>query len=63
MNNADAADALQQHEEARRQREQNAKRYPPMPVKPLVMEPWRPVMTEQQRKEHEQYVQDHNLPF
>ena len=37
--------------------------WPPLPVKPASKEPWRPVMTEQERQEHEKYVQDHNLPF
>lgn len=37
--------------------------WPPLPVKPAQVEPWRPVMTEQERQEHEKYVQEHNLPF
>lgn len=37
-------------------------KWPPMPSKPGG-EPWRPVMTEQQRREHEQYVRENNLPF
>lgn len=37
--------------------------WPPLPVKPASKEPWRPVMTEQERQEHEKYVQENNLPF
>lgn len=59
MNTRDAADALQQYEETARRRTL----WPPMPAKPAGGEPWRPVMTEQQRKEHEQYVRDNGLPF
>ena len=56
---ADAADALQQYEETARRRTL----WPPMPVKPATGEPWRPVMTEQERQQHEQYVRENNLPF
>ena len=59
MNNADAADALQQYEEMAKRRTL----WPPMPVKPAGSEPWRPVMTEQERREHEQYVRENFLPF
>jgi hypothetical protein len=55
----DPADALQGYEE-------NAQRrtlWPPMPVKPAGGEPWRPVMTEQERQQHEQYVRENQLPF
>lgn len=38
-------------------------KWPPMPSKPAKHEPWRPVMTEQQRREHEQYIRENNLPF
>ena len=55
----EAVDALQQYEETVRRRTL----WPPMPVTPCTGEPWRPVMTEQERREHEQYVKDHNLPF
>ncbi len=55
----DAADAIKQYEESPKRRTL----WPPMPVKPAGGEPWRPVMTEQQRKEHEQYVRDNDLPF
>lgn len=59
MNTRDAADALQQYEETARRRT----KWPPLSVAPCTGEPWRPVMTEQQRREHEQYVRDNNLPF
>ena len=59
MNNADAADALKQYEESPKR----CTLWPPMPVKPAGGEPWRPVLTEQQRKEHEQDVRDNDLPF
>jgi hypothetical protein len=66
MNNADASDALRMERHKRRQYEETAKRrtlWPSMPVKPATGEPWRPVMTEQERKQHEQYVRENNLPF
>jgi hypothetical protein len=59
MNNADAADALQQYEETARRRTL----WPPMPVEPCAGEPWRPVMTEQQKAELEQRIKEFNLPF
>jgi hypothetical protein len=59
MNNADAADALQQYEEMAKRRTL----WPPKPVEPCTGEPWRPVMTEQERREHEQYVEMNDLPF
>jgi hypothetical protein len=52
--------------EARDWHEETAQRrtlWPPMPVKPAGGEPWRPNMTEQERREHEQYVETHKLPF
>ena len=55
----DPADALQQYEETARRRTL----WPPMPVAPATGEPWRPVMTEQERQQHEQYVRENNLPF
>lgn len=55
----DAADTLKQYEEAARRQTL----WPPMPVKPAGGEPWRPVMTEQERREHEQYVRENDLPF
>ena len=55
----DPADALQQYEETARRRTL----WPPMPVKPCTGEPWRPVMTEQESREHEQYVKINDLPF
>lgn len=59
---ADAADALKQYEETARRRNY-AKRFPPMPVEPCTGEPWRPVMTEEERQQHEQYVRENQLPF
>jgi hypothetical protein len=59
MNTRDAADALQQYEETTRRRT----KWPPLPAAPCTGEPWRPVMTEQERQQHEQYVKDHNIPF
>lgn len=59
MNTRDAADALQQYEETAQRRT----KWPPMPVKPAGGEPWRPVMTEQEHREHEQYVRENDLPF
>ena len=56
---SDAADALKQYEESAKRRTL----WPPMPVKPAGGEPWRPVMTEQERQQHEQYVRENNLPF
>ena len=55
----DAADVLQGYEETAKRRTL----WPPMSVKPAGGEPWRPVMTEQEGQQHEQYVKDHNLPF
>jgi hypothetical protein len=55
----DAVDALQQYEETARRRTLWA----PRPVDPATGEPWRPVMTEQERQQLEQYVRDNNLPF
>lgn len=55
---AGAADALKQYEETAKRRTL----WPPKPPGPMG-EPWRPAMTEQQRKEHDQYVKDHDLPF
>ena len=55
----DPADALQQYEEMARRR----MLWPPMPVKPASTEPWRPLMTEQECQQHEQYVRENNLPF
>jgi hypothetical protein len=39
-----------------------AKRFPPAPHDPCPAV-WRPMMTEQERNEHEQYVRNNNLPF
>ena len=55
----DPADALQQYEETARRRTL----WPPLPVAPCTGESWRPVMTEQERQRHEQYVRENNLPF
>lgn len=62
MSNANASDSLKQYEETARLRNY-AKLYPPMPVATCTGEPWRPVMTEQERQQHEQYVRENNLPF
>lgn len=50
-----AADALRHYDE-------RLTRFPPMPPSPMG-EPWRPVMTEQQKHELEQYIKDNDLPF
>jgi hypothetical protein len=61
--NEDAQDALQQYEEMeQRRRSLPAKRFPPVRTVGYTSV-WAPRMTEQQRKEHEQYVKDNNLPF
>jgi len=61
---AEAVDAMQQYWEMEaRRRALRAPRLPPAPTKPSSVEPWRPVMTEQQRAKHEQYVKEQNLPF
>lgn len=39
------------------------KLYPRLHPEPATGEPWRPVMTEQARQEHERYVKENNLPF
>jgi hypothetical protein len=52
-----AVDAFEQYDEAGRRT-----RWPPLKSPPPASV-WSPVMTEQQRKEHEQYVKEHNLPF
>lgn len=38
------------------------KRFPPQAPTPYAGT-WRPVMTEQQKREHEKYVAENNLPF
>lgn len=61
---SDASDALQQYLEMEQRR--RALPAPPLIPRPALESssaPWRPVMTEQQRLEHEQYVREHNLPF
>jgi hypothetical protein len=55
----DAIEARDWHEETAQRRTL----WPPMPVKPAGGEPWRPVMTEKEHREHEQYVRENNLPF
>jgi hypothetical protein len=58
-----AIDALQQYREMdQRRRSLPAKRWPPLRTEGCVSV-WSPRMTEQQQQEHEQYVNDHNLPF
>jgi hypothetical protein len=54
-----AADVLQGYEE-------NAQRrtlWPPMPAKPAGGEPWRPVITEQERAERERQIANGAIPF
>lgn len=60
-----AEDALRSYEvmQARLQALMPAKRFPPMPSKPLTGSTWAPKMTEAERKEFDQYVIDNNLPF
>jgi hypothetical protein len=55
----DAIEARDWHEETAQRRTLWA----PKPVEPCTGEPWRPVMTEQERQQHEQYVRENNLPF
>jgi hypothetical protein len=55
----DAIEARDWHEETAQRRTL----WPPMPVKPAGGEPWRPVMTEQQKAELEQRIKEFNLPF
>lgn len=54
----------QRYEAGRLKRLHSAgKRFPPLPPKPLTGRTWAPKMTEAERKAHEQYVIDNNLPF
>lgn len=53
-----AVDALQQYEESAKRRTL----FPPAPPAPMG-EPWRPMLTAQERAAHDQYVKEHNLPF
>lgn len=54
----DAHDALVAYEAQRR----HARRFPPAPrLTPTSV--WSPRLTEQQQREQEQYIRDHNLPF
>lgn len=54
-----AADALKHYDDAAIRRTL----FPRAPTEPATVEPWRPMMTEQERRQHEQYVLDNNLPF
>lgn len=54
----EAHDALMAYEAQRR----HARRFAPAPrSKPAGV--WSPKLTEQQQREQEQYIKDHNLPF
>lgn len=60
---AGAQDALTQYLEMdARRRALPAKRWPPR-REPKTGTTWSPRMSEQERKEHEQYVIDNDLPF
>lgn len=59
----DAVDALRSYEAMEvRRRSLPAKRFDPAPRAPYAGT-WAPKMTEAERKEHEQHVEDENLPF
>lgn len=59
----DAADALRGYEdEIGRRTNQARTRWPPVPRTPYAGT-WAPKMTDAERKEHEQYVIENNLPF
>jgi hypothetical protein len=59
----DAEDALQRYEDMeRRRRSLLAKRFQPVRTVGYTSV-WAPTLTEQQRKEREQYVKDNDLPF
>jgi hypothetical protein len=59
----DADDAHQQYEEMDlKRRSLPAKRFAPASTGGYASV-WAPLMNEQQRKEHEQYVKDNGLPF
>lgn len=55
----DARDALVAFEERQKQA---GRGYPPAP-RAKAAGVWSPRMTEQQKREHDQYVIDHKLPF
>lgn len=54
-----AADVLQGYEETAQRRTL----WPPMPVKPAGGEPWRPVISEQERAERDKQVANGTIPF
>ena len=54
----EAHDALVAYEAQRR----HARRFPPAP-RSLPAGVWSPRLTEQQQREHEQYIRDNDLPF
>jgi len=53
-----AADSLEAYERQQRHRQG----YRAKPADPMG-ETWRPTFTEQQQREHEQYIKINNLPF
>ena len=55
----DAADALKSFEE---RQERHAKGYAPAP-RPTATGVWSPRMTDEQKRAHEQYIIDNDLPF
>lgn len=58
----DAADALQGHEDrAQFQAAERARWARAQP--PVISGTWAPTMTAQQKKDHERYVVEHQLPF
>lgn len=58
----DAADALQGHEDRAAFRDAERARWA-RAQPPVIGSVWAPVMTESQKKAHEQYVADNRLPF
>jgi hypothetical protein len=58
----DAADTLQAHEERANFKATERARWT-RAQPPVIVGTWAPTMTERQRKAHEQYVAEHNLPF
>lgn len=58
----DATDTLQDHEERAAFKAADRARWA-RAQPPVIVGTWAPSMTEQQRREHEQYVVDNHLPF
>jgi ATP-dependent helicase/DNAse subunit B len=58
----DAADTLQAHEDHRAFRDAERARWA-RAQPPKIVRTWSPVMTEQQKQEHQQYIEQHRCPF